>query len=455
MSFPLDRTKYEILTKIGKGATAEVFVVKLLSTNELIAAKIIDLETCPIEIETLYHEVAFWRNSQSQNIINYYGSFVSESSCFILMEYMSAGSCYEIMKYAYPKGFSNEIVIAEILQQVLMALNYFHENKQIHRDVKAGNILLNDKGEVKMGDFGIAANLIEKGQRKRAKFTVIGTPCYMAPEVLKEEEGYTEKADIWSLGITAIELATGSAPYSGLFPLEVIVKIINSPPPQLPDDSKWSTSFRDFVRTCLINPPSKRPSAKQLLEHKFFKQAKDYPYYTKELVQSLPPLTERFEINNNSKDIINKKLDQNVITWNFEENDNKKIEIKKELEVNLPIKQQITEIKKVEEIKDIKKEEEKNSPIKDIKKEEEKNLQIKKINENKKEEENKNLISNRKINIKVEKNSEENLHDKEQIDLLENEIIELKSKINNLKKNNVILKEQIDVLANKVRSILK
>ena len=127
------------------------------------------------------------------------------------MEYMSGGSCYEIMRYNHPKGIGSESLIATILREVLKSLEYFHENRQLHRDVKAGNILINERGEVKIADFGIAANLLEQGQRKRARFTVIGTPCYMAPEILAAGIGYTEKADIWSLGITAIELATGSA----------------------------------------------------------------------------------------------------------------------------------------------------------------------------------------------------------------------------------------------------
>ena len=296
-TFPLEKSAYKILQPVGKGATATVYSAQCLTNGKTVALKMIDLEACPIELESLRHEVAFWSSSQSPNIVNYYGSFVDGSTLYIIMEYMSAGSCYEIMRYAHKKGIENELVIASLLHEVLQALVYFHENRQIHRDIKAGNILLNDAGDVKIGDFGIAANLVENGTRKRARFTVIGTPCYMAPEVLKEEEGYTEKADIWSLGITAIELALGAAPYSTLFPLEIIVKIVNSPPPQLPDDSRFSPAFKDFVKTCLVTQPTKRPTARQLLEHKFMKQIKDPHAYTKQLVTNLLPLTTRFEMN--------------------------------------------------------------------------------------------------------------------------------------------------------------
>ena len=296
-SFPLDKNSYKILQLVGKGATASVYSAQCLTNGKTVALKMIDLEACPVEIETLRHEVAFWSSSQSPNIVNYYGSFCENSVLYIVMEYMSAGSCYEIMRYAHKKGIENELIIASIIHEVLKALVYFHENRQIHRDIKAGNILLNDDGDVKIGDFGIAANLLENGTRKRARFTVIGTPCYMAPEVLKEEEGYTEKADIWSLGITAIELALGAAPYSNLFPLEIIVKIVNSPPPQLPDEPRFSPVFKDFVKACLVTQPSKRPTAKQLLEHKFIKQIRDPHPYTKQFVTNLLPLATRFEMN--------------------------------------------------------------------------------------------------------------------------------------------------------------
>jgi len=322
MNFPLNRNQYELLKKVGKGATAEVYVAKCLANGELVAIKMIDLETCPIEIETLHHEVAFWRSSQSPNIVKYYGSFISGSILYILMEYMAAGSCYEIMRFSNTKGIQNEGAIAEILHETLLALAYLHDNQQIHRDVKSGNILVGANGEIKIGDFGIAANLLENGQRKRARFTVIGTPCNMAPEVLKEEEGYTEKADIWSLGITALELATGSAPYSSMFPLEVIVKIVNSPPPQLPEGSKWSSAFRDFVKTCLVQIPSKRPSAKQLLDHKFFKQIKEDHQNIKSLIELLPPLEERFVMihsSSNQPDSAIEKKAEPQIEWVFDD----------------------------------------------------------------------------------------------------------------------------------------
>ena len=212
--FPLDISKYELGKIIGRGATSEVYCAKCLTNGKLLAMKMINLEVCPIEIENLRAEVAFWSTCRHPNVVEYYGSFVDKSILYILMEYMSGGSCYEIMRYSFPKGITKEQFIATILREVLKALEYFHENRQIHRDIKAGNILINDKGEVKLADFGIAAKLLEQGQRKRARFTVIGTPCYMAPEILAAGLGYTEKADIWSLGILIYHLVMKRSPWA-------------------------------------------------------------------------------------------------------------------------------------------------------------------------------------------------------------------------------------------------
>lgn len=185
-----------------------------------------------------------------------------------------SGSLCQYMKEVpwliYSNGIEDESVIALILKSVLKVLQYLHKQGQIHRDVKCSNILVDLKGNFCLGDFGACAILKEKPVAK----TFVGTPCWIAPEVLVEEQGYNCKADIWSLGITAIELAEGKASYSGLSSMKVplsynpqIIKtIINSDPPRLSEESRWSKQFREFVSDCLIKDPDKRSSTAELLE---------------------------------------------------------------------------------------------------------------------------------------------------------------------------------------------
>lgn len=294
MQFPHDISRYQIKERIGRGGTSEVFSAVCLDNNEMLSIKKIDLETNEIEMDYLRQEISFWSSTQHTNIISYYGSFIDGPNIYILMSYCAAGSLYDILRLNLPSGLPNEAQIATILRGTLNALNYIHSNGQIHRDIKPGNILLEGDGGIKIGDFGVAGRLIEEGQRKEYRFTVAGTPCYMAPEVLLEEIGYTEKADIWSLGITAIELATGEAPYSTLKPLEVMIKIINSPPPNLPQNSSYSPQFVDFVSKCLQSNPEDRWTAEQLLQHPFILKAKDSSYLKHTLISKLPSIGKAF-----------------------------------------------------------------------------------------------------------------------------------------------------------------
>lgn len=181
------------------------------------------------------------------------------------MEYCEAGSVSDMM--AVCRVVFEEPEIATILHSALLGLDYLHKQRKIHRDIKAANILLNGKGESKLADFGVSAQLSETITKRR---TMIGTPYWMAPEVLTQAS-YDTKADIWSLGITAIEIACGAPPLNRIHPMRALVLIPSRPPPTLPNPGDFSENFNDFIAKCLTKDPSKRPSAEELLNHPFIK----------------------------------------------------------------------------------------------------------------------------------------------------------------------------------------
>ncbi|OHT05539.1 STE20/SPS1-related proline-alanine-rich protein kinase [Tritrichomonas foetus] len=317
-NYPLDASQYKLLDCIGRGATSEVYAAQCLANNSMVAIKLVNLEAYPLEIEFLRQEVAFWSSTQHEQVVQYYGSFVSGPMLYILMEYMAGGSVSDIMRFSYPKGFPDESVIATILLAILKALDYIHSHNELHRDVKPGNALIGSDGKVKIGDFGVAATLLENGQRRRARYTVIGTPCYMAPEILQEELGYTQKADIWSFGITAIELATGSAPYSNLQPLAVVQKILKAPPPHLTVDQGFSPELCNLVKLCLNHDPTKRPSAQELLQLPFFKKVQSPDYIKDAIVNKLPSLEKRYgKTNSNSPNNFVQSAPKPNTDWDF------------------------------------------------------------------------------------------------------------------------------------------
>ncbi|OVA06915.1 Protein kinase domain [Macleaya cordata] len=294
--YPIGSESYELYEEVGQGVSASVYRALCLPNHEIVAIKIIDFERHNSDLSNISREAQTMILVDHPNVLKAYCSFVSDHNLWVVMPFMEGGSCLHILKAAYPDGFK-EAVIATILREVLKGLEYLHQHGHIHRDVKAGNILVGARGAIKLGDFGVSACLFDSGDRQRMRNTFVGTPCWMAPEVMEQLNGYDFKADIWSFGITALELAHGHAPFSKYPPMKVLLMTLQNAPPGLDyeRDKKFSKSFKQMIAMCLVKEPSKRPSARKLLKHSFFKQARSNDYILRTILEGLPALGDRIK----------------------------------------------------------------------------------------------------------------------------------------------------------------
>ncbi|KAI8600534.1 kinase-like domain-containing protein [Dissophora ornata] len=318
-SFSNNPEDYDIRLPIGYGSSAVVYNAYYKPLNKKVAIKVIDLDMFERnQIDELRRETQVMALCKHPNVLRVNGAFVTDSKLYIVTPYLSAGSCLDIMRAAFPDGF-DEISIATILKQALQGLDYLHKNGHIHRDVKAGNLLMDDDGSVLLADFGVSSSLMETGDRRGMRKTFVGTPCWMAPEVM-EQAGYDYKADIWSFGITAIELATGHAPFAKYPPIKVLMLTLSNDPPTLDREStkhRYSKLLKEMIDSCLQKDPAKRPSAEKLLSHSFFKQAKKTSYLVTALLQTLPPLDQRSPRKPETKPVLPEK----GVSWDFDADD--------------------------------------------------------------------------------------------------------------------------------------
>uniref|UniRef100_A0A8D2ZX72 non-specific serine/threonine protein kinase n=1 Tax=Scophthalmus maximus TaxID=52904 RepID=A0A8D2ZX72_SCOMX len=258
---------WEIVGELGDGAFGKVYKARNKETDALAAAKVIETK-CEEELEDYIVEIDILAKCDHRYIVKLLDAFYHDNKLWIMIEFCPGGAVDATM-LELDRGLT-EPQIKVVCRQMLEALVYLHSMKIIHRDLKAGNILLMLDGDIKLADFGVSAKNTKTLQRRDS---FIGTPYWMAPEVVMcetmKDAPYDYKADTWSLGITLIELAQIEPPHHELNPMRVLLKIAKSEPPTLEQPHKWSQEFKDFLRKALDKNPETRPTAAQLMEHPF------------------------------------------------------------------------------------------------------------------------------------------------------------------------------------------
>ncbi|XP_067220277.1 TRAF2 and NCK interacting kinase a isoform X5 [Chanodichthys erythropterus] len=266
---------FELVELVGNGTYGQVYKGRHVKTGQLAAIKCMDVTG--EEEEEIKAEINMLKKySHHRNIATYYGAFIKKNppgvddQLWLVMEFCGAGSVTDLIKNT--KGNSlREDWTAYISREILRGLTHLHHHKVIHRDIKGQNVLLTENAEVKLVDFGVSAQLDRTVSRRN---TFIGTPYWMAPEVIACDENpeatYDYKSDLWSLGITAIEMAEGAPPLCDMHPMRALFLIPRNPAPRL-KSKKWSKKFQSFIESCLVKNHSQRPSTENLLKHPFIK----------------------------------------------------------------------------------------------------------------------------------------------------------------------------------------
>lgn len=256
----------ELLVQVGEGAYGTVHKALVRKSGIVCAVKRVPYEE---DMDDVIQEITHMRGCDSEYIARYFGHYISSADrkLWIVMELCEGGSVNDMMKIL--RRPLEEDAASCIMRDSLKGLAYLHSQNKIHRDMKSGNVLLNQQGHAKLADFGVSGQLSENVSKRN---TVIGTPFWMAPEVI-EEVGHDTKCDVWSLGITAIEITEGKPPYGSFHPMRAIFMIPTRPPPTLQQPDDWSPEYSQWIARCLVKKPDERANCEELLEHPWIQKS--------------------------------------------------------------------------------------------------------------------------------------------------------------------------------------
>ncbi|RCK67419.1 Serine/threonine-protein kinase KIC1 [Candida viswanathii] len=261
---------YKRTEVIGRGKFGVVYKAYNKQSKQVVAIKVLNLDTDEDELIDVQQEIQFLTELKNvPNITHYYGSILNDTKLWIIMDYCAGGSLRTLLK----AGVLEERYIAIVVRELLFTLSAVHKLGVIHRDLKAANILISKEGNVQLCDFGVAAKLTSNSSKRT---TMAGTPYWMAPEVIRTGDSYNSKADIWSLGITIYEIATGNPPYCDKDASWAMQLISKQTPPRL-EGREYSLALKECIALCLDENPDERPSADDMMKCKLMKTYKNYP----------------------------------------------------------------------------------------------------------------------------------------------------------------------------------
>ncbi|KAK8820984.1 protein kinase [Blastocystis sp. ATCC 50177/Nand II] len=299
IKWPTDASHYQLIGVIGSGAYAVVYKAHCKDNNRDVAVKVLKLENPSINLDDIRKEVLTMRLCSSDNVLSCHCCFNVNASLWIVTPFMSKGSLLRVLQYLRKTGRIkegqglDEPIVAYIIQQTAFGLQYLHDSNLLHRDVKAGNILVDGEGNVRLADFGVA-RVVDGSHKRVHAHTFVGTPCWMAPEIMNRQT-YDASADMWSLGITALELFKGYPPLARFDAMEVIVRTLQGDAPSFASYSdayptKPSSAFVSWVGAVLKKDPRQRLSASRALAHRWLSNCLEGKQKLVELLREIPDL---------------------------------------------------------------------------------------------------------------------------------------------------------------------